>query len=179
MERLAIMIDSIINFFSHPFFSIVGGVSIIIMISGFIYTVYLIIAGVFPVWYRLGSGLSSRRIALFADADFDNLKNMLVDSNIFKEKNILRVNNNDIRKAQNETIFLIHWNDYKSHIDDILNIKRDSTALIIYAPQHEGRIDEGDMKKINNQRNAVVVNFRGRLLNDILTSLITTSYDKR
>ena len=37
------------------------------------------------------------------------------------------------------------------------------------------------MKKMNdiaNRPNTVVVNFRGRLLNDILTSLITTSYDK-
>lgn len=35
------------------------------------------------------------------------------------------------------------------------------------------------MSDIANRANTVVVNFRGRLLNDVLTSLITTSYDRK
>ena len=64
-------------------------------------------------------------------------------------------------------------------IDNILKIKDDSDALIIYAPQEEGLIDRSILEKINLERNSIVVNFRGRLLNDILTCMITTSYVKK
>jgi hypothetical protein len=59
-----------------------------------------------------------------------------------------------------------------------LSEKKDGTALLIYAPQEEGFISKEDIAKINQHRNAIVVNFRGRLLNDIMISLITTSYEK-
>jgi len=59
-------------------------------------------------------------------------------------------------------------------------MKKDSTPLIVYAPQNEGRIEPQEViDEINQHRNSVIVNFRGRLLNDILTSMITTSYEKR
>ena len=64
------------------------------------------------------------------------------------------------RKAEKETVFLVHWKDFNDQIDEIMAIKKDSTPLIIYAPQHEGRIDDGNMSKINSHRNSVVVNFR-------------------
>ena len=65
-----------------------------------------------------------------------------------------------------------------SHLDSILSEKKDGTALLIYAPQEEGFISKEDIAKINQHRNVIVVNFRGRLLNDIMISLITTSYEK-
>lgn len=175
------IMKTIINFFNHPFFIIVGGISTILIIVGFCYTVFLAIKGVFPVWYRLGMGLSKRKIAIFASMEFESLKSMLVDSKIFEEKNILQINNNDLKKAENVTLFLVYWKEFENKIDEILSIKKDSTALVIYAPQKtkEDRISDADMDKINSHRNAIVVNFRGRLLNDILICLITTSYEKR
>ena len=169
--------QEIIKFFNHPFFIIVGGVTTIFMIVGFCYTSFLVIKGVFPVWYRLGIGLSKRKIAIFAKDEYESLDNMLTDSKIFTKT--IQIHKNDIKKAEKESVFLVHWNEYKDKIDDILVLKKDSTPLIIYAPQEEGRIDNSLMKKINSHRNSVVVNLRGRLLNDILTSLITTCYDKR
>jgi hypothetical protein len=169
-----------INFFNHPFFIVVGGLSTVLMIGGFVYAACLIIKGIFPVWYRLGMGLSKRKIAIFAFSEFESLKSLLVDSKIFEEKNILRINKNDLRKAEKETLFLVHWKDYQEKMNEILDIKKDSTALIVYAPQSEGRIENQEMlDKINSHRNSVIVNFRGRLLNDILTCLITTSYDRK
>lgn len=166
----------IIDFFDHPFFIVVGWIATTIMIIGFLYTAFLIIKGVFPVWYRLGIGLSKRRIAVFSESGFNALNSTLNDSKIFNT--IIQINRNEIKKAENETIFLVYWSEYKDKLDEILKIKKDNTPLIIYAPTKEGRIDDVDMEKINNERNSVVVNFRGRLLNDILTSLITTSYDR-
>lgn len=169
--------EFIINFFNHPFFSIVGGIATIAMTAGFCYTVILVLKGVFPVWYRLGIGLSKRQIAVFAENEYTSLESMLIDSKIFYKT--IKINKNEIKKAEKETIFLVHWSEFKDEINEILTIKKDSTPLIIYAPTKEGSIDNENMDKINTHRNSVVVNFRGRLLNDIFTSLITTSYEKR
>jgi hypothetical protein len=167
----------LINFFNHPFFIIIGGLATILMIAGFIYSLYVIARGVLPVWYRLGKGLSKRRIAIFSDSQYGSLEQMISDSKIFRKSNIIKINKDDLKKADGETIFLVHWGDYKDKIQEILTLKKDSTALIIYAPQNEGRIGQEEMDKINLHRNSIVVNFRGRLLNDILTSMITTSYE--
>lgn len=172
------MITEIANFFGGPFFSIVGGTSTILMIFGFLYTVYLVIKGVLPVWYRLGMGLSKSKIAIFSSTEFNSLRDMIADSRIFKEKNIIQINKNDLKKSEKTQIFLVHWQDFKEEIYDILSLKKDNIALIVYVPQNEGRIEDEDLlKKINQQRNSVIVNFRGRLMNDILTFLITVNYE--
>ena len=104
---------------------------------------------------------------------------MLIDSKIFKDKNIIKINKNDIKKAHKANLFLVHWSDYQEAMNEILESKNDSTALVIYAPQSEGRIENQEMlNKINSQRNSIIVNFRGRLLNDILISLITANYER-
>ncbi len=172
--------QSIINFFNQPFFIIAWGIATLAVIIGLLYTTYLVFRGIIPVWYRLWFALSKRKIAIFASSEFESIKSMLVDSKIFEDENIIRININDLRKAEKETIFLVHWKDYKNNISTILSMKKDSTPLIVYAPQNEGRIEPQEVvDEINWHRNSVIVNFRGRLLNDILTSMITTSYEKR
>jgi hypothetical protein len=152
----------------------------LIPIVAFGYSVYLVLSGIIPVLYRLGKGLSKGKIAIFAEAEFFSLKSMILDSKIFRAKNIIQVHRNELRKAERYDLFLVHWKDYQTAMDDILRIKKDSIALIVYAPQHEGRIEDQSMlNRINNQRNAIIVNFRGRLLNDILISLITTSHERK
>jgi hypothetical protein len=169
--------ENIVNFFNHPFFSVVGGIATLFSIISIVYIVFLVMKGVLPVWYRLGLGLSKREIAIFAENEYSSLNKMLLDSRIFNSS--IQIHKNDIKSAEDKTIFLVHWNDYKDVLSEILTIKKDSTPLIVYAPQNGGRIDDESMNMINSNRNSFVVNFRGRLLNDILTSLITTSYEKR
>lgn len=171
------MLQTIVNFFNHPFFIIIGGLSTVIMVSAFLYSIYLVIRGIFPVWYRLGKGLARRSIAIFANADeFNNLKGTLIDSKIFRLKNIHQITSADINKAENYTVLLVHWSQYKDKIDEILKIKKDSTSLVVYAPERD--IEKEKMDLINSHRNSIVVNFRGRLINDVLVSLITTVYSK-
>ncbi len=171
------MIDKIVTLFSHPLFVIIGGIATLIMIGAFVYTVVLFLKGVLPVWYRIGIGLSKRKVAIFADKDYSNLDSLIKDSKIFNET--IKIHKNDIKKAETETIFLVHWGEYKNKIDEIINIKKTSTPLIVYSPQGTDKIDQANLEKINNEPNSVIVNFRGRLLNDIFTSVITTSYDKK
>jgi hypothetical protein len=154
-----------------------GGISTIGAISGIIYTVYLVIKGVFPVWYRLGVGLSQRKIAIFAEEEFETLKNMLVDSKLFNAKNVIKIDKGSVEKANNIKLLLVHYKPFQESINEIINIKKSSDALIIYAPQDEGRIDQEVLNTISLKQNSIIVNLRGRLLNDILISMITTGYE--
>jgi len=168
--------QAIITFFDHPIFIVLGGLSTLLTLIAAVYAIYLFVRGIFPVWYRLGMGLSRRKIAIFAENEFDGLKSMLVGSGLFQESNVIKVDKGSIRKAAGKTLFLVHWKSFEGEIEKILGMKDDSTALIVYAPQYEGYIDKTVMEKINQERNSIVVNLRGRLLNDVLVSMITTGY---
>lgn len=173
------MINEIISFFNHPFFIIVGGISTVALVLTALYSTYLVIKGVFPVWIRLGFGLSQRKIAIFADhGRYLELKKMLEESKIFQPKNINQYGKSTIKNAENVSLILVHWEFASEFIDQILEIKKASDALIVYAPRDEKELPSTDLKKITNQPNSILVNFRGRLLNDILVSMITTSYKK-
>ncbi len=157
---------------------IIGYGTTIIVVIAFLVGIYQWITGISPALWRLGRGLAGRKIAVFAEGtDFSSLKSLLIDSKLFNEKNIVHITNNELRKAEKYSLFLVHWKSVSSHLDTILSQKKDGTALLIYAPQEEGFIQKEDIAKINQHRNVILVNFRGRLLNDIVTSLITTSYD--
>lgn len=166
------------DFFNNPFFVIIGGVGTLFSVVALLFTVYLFIKGIAPVLYRLGMGLARRKIAIFAEDEFDDLKDMLVDSGIFRGANIVKIGKTSIKKAEGLSLFLMHWKPFENELQDILNVKRDATALIIYAPYGEGAVPSDIVTKINQHRNSILVNLRGRLLNDILTCMMTTSLKK-
>ena len=168
--------QAVIEIFNHPFFLIVSGILIIIFLIQTISTAYLYAKGIIPVWIRIGRGLSERKIAVFAVEGFTELRSMLVDSGLFLESNVVQIDKNSIKKAKNMTLFLVHWESFGSQIEEILALKEEHYAMIIYAPQKEGIIDPTRFNKIANVRNTLVVNLRGRLLNDIFISMITTGY---
>jgi len=139
-------------------------------------TIFLIAWKGLFVWYRIGKGLAKRKIAIFADTEFDSLKDLLVDSGLIREKNIIKIGKRNMAKAENCSLYLVHYLPFKAEIDSILAQKKDKDALIVYAPRDEGNIEPDHMKKINKQRNTTTVNFQGRMLNDVFISMITTSF---
>ena len=137
------------------------------------------ISGVFQVLIRIGRGLAKRKIAIFAKGDrIRSIRALLLDSKLFKLKNIVEITSlNDLGIAERASVFLIFWDDWKADLEKILYYKKDSTALLVYAPIESGNISEELMCRIGEQRNVTVTRFRGRLLNDIVISMITTSYN--
>lgn len=170
--------QEVIDFFNHPFFMIVGGLLSLVAVFGVFSTIYLVLRGIVPIWYRLGIALSKRKIAIFADEKFNELKDILVDSGMFQEKNIIKIDMPALKKAKNISFYLIHYSKCQDIIDDILLLKNDSDALVVYSPQDEGFIGTEILNKLNAQRNTIIVNLRGRLLNDIMVSMITTSFSR-
>lgn len=132
------------------------------------------------VLYRVGKGLTENRIVIFAKANhFNSLRQLLLDSKLFKEKNIIAITTeSDITASPTAKLYLVYWPDYKNEIDAILKQKANNTALIVYAPP-ENELKSEEMIKLCAERNTIITNFRGRLLNDIVVSMITTGFEKK
>jgi len=136
--------------------------------------------GILPALIRLGNGLAKRKIAIFAKSDtLSSLTSLLTDSGLILEENIVHIaKEGDFGKAEGSTLYLVYWPDWKDKTIEIKNKKLDGEALVIYAPYAGGRIPDNIMAELDKGRNVAVVNFRGRLLNDIVTAMITTGYTK-
>ena len=161
--------------------AIVGSIESIVLIIGIIWAVILWAKGISPALIRLGNGLAKRKVAIFAKGDnLQSLKKLLLDSKLFYKKNLSEITKKeDIGAAENSTLYLVFWHDWADNINEILQKKPDGCALIIYAPRNMGLIPEDQMIKLDSYRHTAVTNFRGRLLNDIVTAMITTSYEKK
>lgn len=136
--------------------------------------------GIWPALYRLGNGLANRRIAVFAKSDnLTSLQDLLVQSRLFKPKNIFGISiDGDLSKAEKSSVYLVYWPDWKDKIEKILDMKPHDCPLVVYAPFAQGRIPDNTMARLDGKRHTAITNFRGRLLNDIVTSMITTSYEQ-
>lgn len=171
--------EEITSFFNHPFFIIVGGISVSIAFVAIVYKVICFFWGVTPLVLRLGIALWKRKIAVIGNEEsFSSFKLMLIDSGVFKESNINRIDLIDIAKAKKFDIYLVDWASSRSYINAIFDCRpSQQTPVIIFAAPKS--IPDEELSTIANKSNTVIVNFRGRLMNDLLTSLVTTSYDKR
>jgi len=134
--------------------------------------------GISPALRSLGNGLRKRKIALFArNENLAGMREALLRSKLFRAENIFAIERpEDIGSSEDASVFVMYWPDWADHLDAILNKKDDATPLIVYCPR-TSRIPDGDMEKIYGHRNTAISNFRGRLLNDIVTSMVTTSYE--
>lgn len=169
-------ITQITNFYDHPVFIIVGGVTVTLGFLGIIYKIICWTFGITPIVFRLGIALWKRKVAILGSAEaYASLAASLTDSGIFK--NVVHISADNLDKAKDHTVFLVDWETFGTNIDQVFQARNNhQTPIVIYAkPQ---AIPHDKMSDIANRANTVVVNFRGRLLNDILTSLITTSYEK-
>ena len=163
--------------------NILGYVSTVIVIGSVVLGVYRWCRGIAPVPLRLGIGLATNRIAVLAEGDEQtSLRNLLLDSGLFRKKNILEVvQSGDIERAANAALYVIHWPSWKDNLTETLAKKKETTGLVVYAPHapgEEDRIPNEVMAKLNEYPNVTVTNFRGRLLSDILLSMMTRSCAK-
>ncbi|TSC90380.1 MAG: hypothetical protein G01um10145_52 [Microgenomates group bacterium Gr01-1014_5] len=177
-------VNSIYQFFNHPFFIIFGGVASLLVLTGFLLNFVFWLLGLWPLLWRLGYGRWSRKIAIVAKADvYADLKKVLVKSGVFREGNVFHISSTSLSEVKESDMLLVHYQSFNEPQNKtILANKRSSSGMIFYfpeyAPQQGIKISDAMLKRINDEENTTVVNFRGRLLNDIITTLITTSYEK-
>lgn len=160
--------------------TLVGAIESVLFLAGLSWGVMLWLRGIAPALIRLGDGLARRKIALFAKGDnAASLTHLLTDSRLFRTSNIIQISKaEDLGRAERASVFLVFWHDWADHIHEILGKKPDACPLVVYSPYDLGKIPTEQMKELDGLRHTAVTNFRGRLLNDIVASMITTSYDK-
>lgn len=130
--------------------------------------------GFVPVVWRLGRGLSTAKIAVFAKGDAqDSLQSLLRDSGIFRQRLVAVRDAGDLHRAASASVYLVHWPDWQDAIGSILDLR--PRAVVVFAPQGRGTVPADAMRILEQHPNVTLVNFRGRLLNDLVASMITTS----
>ena len=120
------------------------------------------------LWWRIGKGLASKKIAIFAISEYSPLKHLLVDFGMVSKKNITQISLSEIGKARGYSAYIVYYPEFQDKIEQIINQIEDGTLLVVYAPPEKGRIPVETMNIINRHRNAITVNFRGRLLTDVI-----------
>lgn len=175
----------IYQIFNNPFFVIVGGLFTLSSIVVVLLTFAFWVLGITPLLWRLGLGRWTRKIAIVANLEmYSSLEKDLIDSGIFIKGNITQITNKSLSDVKNHTLLLVHYQSFtQQDIETILNNKDSASGMIFYFPSFSNKKGESipnDIRdKISNTPNTTIVNFRGRLLNDLVTTLITTSYEKR
>jgi hypothetical protein len=177
--------NEIYQFFNHPFFTVIGGIYTLVAVGGLLLIFIFWVLGITPLLWRLGLGRWLRKIAIVANADmYNSLRKDLVNSGIFRDKNISQISSQSLAEVKDHGLMLVHYQSFsEEEIKTILANKKSKAGMVFYypefSPQEGKKIPDEMLKQINNKENTTVVNFRGRLLNDLITTLITTSYEKR
>ncbi|MBN4074635.1 MAG: hypothetical protein COA82_03345 [Alkaliphilus sp.] len=159
--------DFIVNF--------IAGISVIKLIIAAI-VVLNVITLITSLFFNLGINLKKRQIAIFSSREtYESLSEYLTNSNIFKQKNIIHVKEGNLEKGKTATMYIVEWKTFGQEIDQIFTMRGNmQTPAIVYATP--GEIPREKMGDISMRSNTVVVNARGRLLNDVFVSMMTTGY---
>lgn len=168
------MLIDVIKFIVELF----GWIAVIISIIGFISITIAWFKGILIPLYRLGIGLSRRDITIVGNQiDCDTLFKLISNSRLFVSKNITKIcSEKDIEDIKKTSVILFNFNNSPITLKKILEHKKLNTALVIYAKPNE--IKGPLWEELDKHRNVSVCNLRGRLLNDLLTLMMTTSYEK-
>lgn len=170
--------------FLTTFINLVGVITTVFAVGLFIFTIISWVLGIYPIFLRFGFGRWRRKIAIVANDDaFSSLKEDLVDTGIFRGKNIYQVRRDSISKIKEATIALVHYHSFtEDEIKVILSNKKYNAGFIFYFPEFSAPtkvISPEIMNEINKHQFTTVVNMRGRLMNDIVITLLSTGYEKR
>lgn len=163
---------------------IIGALSTLLIIVGGLFIFFCWCIGIFPLLKRLGLGRWFRKVFIAADIDnYQTIKNDLVESGVFREKNISQINDKSLSKVKDVDLIILHYQSFTaSQIKQVIADKKNDAGLVIYFPEFNPPINmvpKDMLENINNHTYVILVNMRGRLINDVLITLMSTSYDKK
>lgn len=174
----------IINFFNHPFFIFVGGITSALAVISITGVLISWIFGISPILWKLGLSRWRRNIGILADQDnYVEIKSDLVNSGLFRDPKIDHITEMNISSVSNYSLSIVHYESFsEEHILEILSNKKHGSGMIFYFPEYErengNKIPDRMMNQIRRRSNTILVTFRGRLLNDVLITFVTSSLGK-
>ena len=175
MEQINALVEVIFKAWTviSSILTMVGVVSLAFVIIG-------CISGLTQAITRFGLALFGKKVAVFASVDdFHVIKSDLASSGLVKEKNIERVSVEQ-QSSLNDALLIVFAcrDDNKEHIKEAVARKSSRCGLVVYCPDGPSALTQEEMAEINAAPFATVCNFRGRLINDILLMMLSTSFKK-
>lgn len=158
-------------------------VSFILAIVGFLSLVALAIGAFIRLGkaaWRFGLALFKKKIAIVAsDNDYRDLEEDLADSGLIKKKNMEHISDKHLAKA-NEALLLIvvYGYLYEEDFKALVRGKNARCGLIVYCPPENGYVSKEEMTLLSATAFTALCNFRGRLVNDVLLMMLSTSFKK-
>lgn len=172
-----------INSIISDIFSVGGAISLVFEFIGFLSLIALTISAFTRLGkaaWRFGLALYGKKIMIVAnDEDFRDLKEDISDSGLIKSRNIQRISEKQLAKTKNALLLIIVYgyldkDDFKS----VVTRKSARCGLIIHCPPEKGRIKDDEMDLLSNTAFTTLCNFRGRLVNEVLITMLSTSFKK-
>lgn len=160
---------------------LVGTITTIVAILMFFYALACWIFGIAPLLYRLGFARWKRKLQIVSSPEsYSDLKSDLIKTGIFRDKNISNVTKASLNQLKDDTLVLIHYQYLtEAEIIKVLNDKATNSGYIFYFPEFNpptNVVPNNIMSLINNQPFTTLVNFRGRLVNDLVITMISTGF---
>ena len=167
--------------------SLIEIIKIAVSIFGFLALLVIIIgtiAGITQVAWRFGLALFGKKVIIVADdSAYKDLKEDFTYSGLIKEKNIIQASTNHLEKTKDALLIIIVYgylneDDFKQ----VVSNKKGRCGLIVYCPPNKdcalGRLSEEEMELVSKSTFSALCNFRGRLVNDVLLMMLSTSFKK-
>lgn len=160
-------------------------------VIGTLATLFLIISGIitfvgwnlgiWPLMKRFGLGRWYRKVLIVGkESETKSLRRDLEDSGVFRKSNIDEVDGRNLADIKQASLILLdYWSLTEGQVSTALANKQKQAGLVVYSPMGKGRIPDEISATINNEPFTTLVQMRGRLVNDLLITLISTSYDKK
>lgn len=161
------------------FFSLVGTIGTIVSWALAIGFIFLAVMGLVRPAYRFGKGIAWKKVFIVADSNTrQELKGDLERSGIIRKRNILEKTDGQISDLTTARLIILEYGYLgEEKIQEIVSSKCSDCGVLIYAKPKE--ISDESMSQLNRSQHVSVVNFRGRLVNEILLLLISTSFARK
>ncbi|MCA9358784.1 hypothetical protein KC926_01105 [Candidatus Kaiserbacteria bacterium] len=154
---------------------LIGWVTAFLVLCSIVAAIIAWFLGILRPLYRLGLGLSRKRITIIANSeDSESLTNLIRNSKIFSDSRIRRIcSREDAEDIRISDVVLYKYSGSPFTLREVLEKKDPNASIVVYAKPMEIK-DPADWLLMDEFRNVSVCNLKGRLLNDLLTLMMTT-----
>lgn len=137
--------------------------------------------GVTQALVRFGLALFGKKIFVVASEDeYGDIREDLVDSGLIKSGNIQRVSNRHMDKAHDALLLIIVYGYLEpKDFEALVRTKSSRCGVIVYCSPEKSRITEQEMSLLSRTSFTALCNFRGRMVNDVLLMMLSTSFKRK
>lgn len=173
------MLVALNGFAGSPFFTIASAIQIVVDIMVVLAVVVMIVGNLAKPLWRFGKARWKKPILIYGNSEqYGSLKKDFVATGIVRERNVSRADADHMGEiAEAWTIVICADGIEDDDVIRILEAKPPRCAALVYAPPNR-RLGPAAYKECNMREHVAVCNMRGRLTDELILTLFTTSFKK-